>query len=1532
MKKLSFVILSVIVLLPLVTITNMARAETNVLLVDETWEFGLKGVLELVDNAHFTVSGPNTASSGETKTFTLFLQTDTTIDDLDQELDGWKVDQMLILVSYDDTAVKMQQGTIQYFDWTAGTNQWETYTPNEGDNQWKKLVMAVGNDLAGAFIPFYGTMSTLAQTIGERQGWLLPEYVSINPNKLSTYFTDDNAYDIERIGVSSSSLYDRWSMNLPLTFTSGGSQGIHLYLKMRLTNIYPDPNWVPKTCETEKEFNFDVDVSGSTIQSTHSGFVISSENSLADETWQIGVNDQGLDLTDSAHLSLRGPSHVCTGDTGNFKIDFQIEPSTKFIEPYGWKVNQMLLLTSYDDTAVEMQQGTMQCRRIDWAQYANHLEYIWSTYGPDEGGELLNKLLMAVSGDLAGSYIPFFDKIPFETLNWLLEYIGASKSWYLPDQVQIDPTTLPPYFADDNIYDIPRIGFTVGDPPSEPSVDRLSMNVPLTFTQNGLQTIHLHLKLRLRVFSNPMFPILCYCETDKEFTFNVQVESPPKPVITSVDFPESICLGSPATVDVTAENQGFTAGWQTIAISFPADQPFPSKLSILQSDLDSYGIHTKGEQISGGYSTKTVTLQTYLIEGASSSWQNDVFHHLKISVTPSQAGPFIFYVKSVAALVDIASRWTPSIPTILDQQEEHVSKYTIYVGGVTNELSDAIVVNKESLLSVSTTGDSRAFHVFTSPVGYLTATEGDTFLIMSTGIAANVPGSPEHFESTDFDGVGTAGDTASLRLSLLVPDGATALSFDFRFMSEEYPEYVGSVFNDFFSAYLTDSAGSRQVAFDDNGHIINVNNNFFNPNIYPIGTVFDGSTKRLTTTVNVNEGEVITLQFVVGDVGDGIYDTAVFLDNVRFNIGGGPGTTPTADVIVVKNSPNSVEQGKQFSYTLNYFNIEEALAKNVVVTDNLPSQVTFASASAGGTYSSMTHSVTWNLGTLQPFSSGSLTLTVSVPNTVPIGTVLQNSASISTTSQESNSNNNQYTKTTTVTAGTSLPPNVEVSPTISNYNGIPVLYWTTPTTFTYHGDVTVIGVDINIHLPDGGLDIGGPMTTTPGTYNWMFTYTFYPRHGQGTVTYTVHYADGHQSITTHSILVDPSGYVYNAITGQRIQGATVTLYRFDIVLQQFVLIAPTDPGIEPHTNPEITDENGGYGWMVSPGMYMVRAEKTGYATNFAIVTVPPSATDLNIPLTPIDANPPTTKILIGGPHYIDAIGNTYVTSATSFTLIADDGPDGSGVAATYYRQYNATHDSNWKEQPNPFYMTGLDDGKYSIDYYSTDVAGNVEPTNTQNITLDNTAPSLTIETPAENDALQDGVTFKVSAWDLSAVASITFSIQCPQGNTISPEFQSMAATLGADGKWSLYFDTRKLPDGFYLFAANGTDVLGNWGTTTVQFSIRNWATIELLPASETNKAGRTMPVKFSIRVKASVDPAQPFIYNEELTIKIYRKGYPGTILQTSKYGTGSTNYRIDPVGEKYITNFKTLSTPATYVVEIYRKGILLGSFEFKTVK
>jgi len=122
----------------------------------------------------------------------------------------------------------------------------------------------------------------------------------------------------------------------------------------------------------------------------------------------------------------------------------------------------------------------------------------------------------------------------------------------------------------------------------------------------------------------------------------------------------------------------------------------------------------------------------------------------------------------------------------------------------------------------------------------------------------------------------------------------------------------------------------------------------------------------------------------------------------------------------------------------------------------------------------------------------------------------------------------------------------------------------------------------------------------------------------------------------------------------------------------------------------------------------------------------------------------------------------------------------------------------------------------------------------------------------------------------------------------------------------------------------------NKASTTVPYSIRNWAVIELLPASEDNKAGRTMPIKFALRVVPEVDPAQPFVYNEELRIEIYGTDNPSGMLQESHFGYTARDYRISSA--LYITNFKTLRTPMEYTVTVYRDTFDVGSFAFETVK
>jgi hypothetical protein len=121
--------------------------------------------------------------------------------------------------------------------------------------------------------------------------------------------------------------------------------------------------------------------------------------------------------------------------------------------------------------------------------------------------------------------------------------------------------------------------------------------------------------------------------------------------------------------------------------------------------------------------------------------------------------------------------------------------------------------------------------------------------------------------------------------------------------------------------------------------------------------------------------------------------------------------------------------------------------------------------------------------------------------------------------------------------------------------------------------------------------------------------------------------------------------------------------------------------------------------------------------NFGI-TVTETLTGLHVTCV-LDYFPPITTLTIGYPKYIAPNDEIYVTCDTPFTLTAEDNVGGSGVHITGYRISNSTYTTGWitSQLPIVFYLTGLTDGPYFIEYNSTDNAGNTEPTNTVTVTL-----------------------------------------------------------------------------------------------------------------------------------------------------------------------------------------------------------------------
>ena len=120
------------------------------------------------------------------------------------------------------------------------------------------------------------------------------------------------------------------------------------------------------------------------------------------------------------------------------------------------------------------------------------------------------------------------------------------------------------------------------------------------------------------------------------------------------------------------------------------------------------------------------------------------------------------------------------------------------------------------------------------------------------------------------------------------PAAAKCLTFSLAFYSEEYPEYVGSQYNDGFVAELDGSTWSMSgstvqapanFAFDASGQPLTVNSASFADGS-STAMEYDGSTQLLRAATPITPGPP-QLYLSVFDVGDHAYDTAVLVDELR---------------------------------------------------------------------------------------------------------------------------------------------------------------------------------------------------------------------------------------------------------------------------------------------------------------------------------------------------------------------------------------------------------------------------------------------------------------------------------------------------------------------------------------------------------------------------------------------------------------------------------------------------------------------------
>ncbi|GEM_PF-3356311 len=96
------------------------------------------------------------------------------------------------------------------------------------------------------------------------------------------------------------------------------------------------------------------------------------------------------------------------------------------------------------------------------------------------------------------------------------------------------------------------------------------------------------------------------------------------------------------------------------------------------------------------------------------------------------------------------------------------------------------------------------------------------------------------------------------------------------------------------------------------------------------------------------------------------------------------------------------------------------------------------------------------------------------------------------------------------------------------------------------------------------------------------------------------------------VLIDPSGYVFEGSMDNRLEGVTAIVQEFN---EDSSTWHDWNTDFYGQVNPQLTDQEGRYGWDVIDGKWRVQFAKEGYEGYISrVMEVPPAETQLNVPL------------------------------------------------------------------------------------------------------------------------------------------------------------------------------------------------------------------------------------------------------------------------------------------------------------------------------
>jgi uncharacterized repeat protein (TIGR01451 family) len=291
-------------------------------------------------------------------------------------------------------------------------------------------------------------------------------------------------------------------------------------------------------------------------------------------------------------------------------------------------------------------------------------------------------------------------------------------------------------------------------------------------------------------------------------------------------------------------------------------------------------------------------------------------------------------------------------------------------------------------------------------------------IVLGTGNVSQIPGNPVGAANLSGAGsgignggpVGAAGsefDITTFTFSFIPNPGVNRMSLASVFASEEYNEYVNTIYTDNFSMRITGGVYANQnvalVPGTALGTDINNVSNLTNPGQYrdntsttapPLNDIrFDGATTVFINAFDVVPGTTYTITIRIADVADATYDSAVFVSTSTIlnsppaldlnNAVAGTGYTTmwvqgNAAIAVAATDDRVTDDGTTISSAT--VTISNLVAGDLLTVGTLPAGI------AAGAYNSGTGSITLaGVATLAQYQTALQAIGYSSTATVPAG-------------------------------------------------------------------------------------------------------------------------------------------------------------------------------------------------------------------------------------------------------------------------------------------------------------------------------------------------------------------------------------------------------------------------------------------------------------------------------------------------------------------------------------------------------------------